>query len=85
MIAALLALVAVIAGLLGQNAFLQVRHAAERRAHDTHYAAWDVERGRYVAALLSQSKAGDLAASSVVRPKPAAYVPPEPKPVQIDM
>jgi len=31
---------------------------------------WDVERGRYVAALLAQSKMGDGVASTVVRPRP---------------
>lgn len=43
----------------------------EREGYDERYTAWDVERGRYVAALLSQGRAGDLAASSVVRPRPA--------------
>jgi cytochrome bd-type quinol oxidase subunit 1 len=50
--------------------------------HREHSAfkAWDIERGRYVAALLSQTRAGDLAASSVVRAQPTR--PAEPKPPQ---
>lgn len=57
--------------LMGLIVFLVFRLQVVNDRHRQDYRDWDVERGRYVAALLSQSKAGDLAASAVVRPKPA--------------
>ena len=47
------------------------------------FKAWDIERGRYVAALLSQAKNGDGVASTIVRPRPQSGMvkSEEPKPV----
>ena len=60
--------------------YLLWSHAVDRRA-------WDVERGRYVAALLAKQSMGDQVASTVVRPRTPQERPvPQPvRPTQLDM
>jgi hypothetical protein len=70
----------VLGGLFGLLSLLIFQLQAVAARHREDFKAWDIERGRYVAALLSQSRAGDLAASSVVRPRPPASDEPK-KPV----
>jgi hypothetical protein len=75
-------MVGILAGLV---VFLVLRLQTVADKHAEAYKTWDVERGRYVAALLAQAKSGDLVASSVVRPRPTTSgVPAEPKPQQLD-
>jgi hypothetical protein len=80
-------LLLVIAALLGLIVFLMLELKWAHLDKDRGYTAWDIERGRYVAALLAQSRSGDLAASSVVRPRigPVRSEPVEPKPVMEGM
>lgn len=56
---------------------------SERERHDAQHQAWDVERGRYVAALL-QVDANKPAAAAAVRVPPARPAA-EPVPTPIDL
>lgn len=59
-----------VGGLFGLVAGLLMLLEQAHKDHRKDYTAWDIERGRYVAALLAKSAMGDGPAASVVRPRP---------------
>lgn len=72
---AFVALLIITLAAVGQNAFLQVRHAHERKA-------WDTERRIYISSVLGSETPG--ASRAILKPPAERPQPKENRPVPID-